>query len=38
VQGLKFTGSVHMQPRMRLVEPHSAAGNGALADTLEPKA
>jgi ABC-type polysaccharide/polyol phosphate transport system ATPase subunit len=38
VQGLKFTGSVHMQPRMRLVEPQDAAGNGALAGALEPKA
>jgi ABC-type multidrug transport system ATPase subunit len=38
MEGMKFTGSVHMQPRMRLVEPRPAASQGALADALERRA
>lgn len=34
MEGTKFSGSVHMQPRMNLVAPRSAAAHGALADVL----
>jgi hypothetical protein len=33
MEGMKFAGTVHMQPRMQLVEPRPAA----LADALEPR-
>ncbi len=34
MEGMKFTGSVHMQPRMRLVTPSSLHDAAALADAL----
>jgi hypothetical protein len=37
MEGMKFAGSVHMQPRMQLVAPRSAAANGARADAFEPR-
>jgi len=37
VEGIKFAGSVHMQPRMRLVAQARASGKGALADALDPR-
>jgi lipopolysaccharide transport system ATP-binding protein len=37
VEGMKFAGSVHMQPRMQLVSPRSAAGESELADAIESR-
>jgi ABC-type polysaccharide/polyol phosphate transport system ATPase subunit len=34
MEGMKFTGSVHMQPRMRLVTPSSIDDAAALADAF----
>jgi ABC-type polysaccharide/polyol phosphate transport system ATPase subunit len=35
MEGMKFAGSVHMQPRMRLVTAGPARDDAALADALE---
>ena len=37
MEGMKFAGTVHMQPRMHLAAPRSATGQGALADVFETR-
>jgi ABC-type polysaccharide/polyol phosphate transport system ATPase subunit len=37
MEGMKFAGSVHMQPRMRLLPSRPAAEQVALADAAEPR-